>query len=441
MTLRVRVESPGSTRIELGRTLEGVHSSVGGDIVALRLPIARDLVRVGQALFLADRSVRRSRRNPVRNIFVHVDLEEPERWEEHGRELCQLASLVSNDRWRLELGKSPNASQASEVTETDPSSSDVTCVSLFSDGLDSLCGAARAFRDGHRPMFVSHSPPGRTVVRNRLRALKDRLGYSDRPAHHASFRFTSGELPERTRRTRPLLYLSMAGAVALETGAEEIRLNENGVLAVNLPFRSHMIAHAVSRHAHPAVLSGFERVLRRLWIHGGRPRVNNPFRTLTKGEEVGVLEGAEDLLAQTVSCEYARQQVATVKGWLRKRHRKWRPIRECGMCFPCLIRRAALYQAGADDPSGRYAFNAVDIFQQRGSPPAGMPLLGHVLHNVTDLASFVYEIRRLSPAEFVIKYAHELTVLAGPGGVVPRAAETFEIYQRFADEVLAFLEM
>lgn len=62
-------------------------------------------------------------------------------------------------------------------------------------------------------------------------------------------------------------------------------------------------------------------------------------------ENVSVLQ---ELIADSLSCSKAGQL----------RWDKLRPGRNCGVCYPCLIRRAALHRVGLDDPQA-YAYDGI----------------------------------------------------------------------------------
>jgi hypothetical protein len=147
----------------------------GGQLTS---PIARDLLRVGEAAFLADRAFRRnlSLGNRTREFTVVLPVEEPARWEAVEEHLSKFAEFASQDVWRFEF-KALRSSRRGKVKQLKLPTPDVNpSVSLFSNGVDSLCGAAAAFLRGETPVFVSHSPPGVEHVQRKIMALQDDLG-------------------------------------------------------------------------------------------------------------------------------------------------------------------------------------------------------------------------------------------------------------------------
>lgn len=435
MNSLVVVESRGRTHEfrEPGR----VRTAVSGVVNRLSSQLARDLFRIGQALTIADRAVRRFNRDPFREIRVVVSLEGPDAWEPLRVDLQRLAAFTTHDRWTLRFDRLPAATRAAPEARQAHS---WTVVNLFSDGLDSLCGAAKAIADGENPLFVSHVPPSADRSASLLRRLSERMGTPTARDATVGIRFTvGGPMPERSRRTRPIFFLSLAGAIAVDTGVPVIRLNENGVLAANLPLRVDYTAHLPTRHAHPGVLSRFEDILRSVWPHDVPPRIENPFLNETKGEEAAALRVAPHLVTETVTCEYARQQVATIKGWMTQRGIPGASeVKECGLCPPCLIRRAALHRADLPDPDERYAFDAAAVF--RGDGEYGQwPLYSTVDPAVSDLSRFCQSLLDGSAADFMIKYLPFLAQIYAPQDVVEGAKQLYGVYVRFCREMTSFL--
>jgi 7-cyano-7-deazaguanine synthase in queuosine biosynthesis len=408
---------------------------------------ARDLLRVGQAAFIADRAFRRSMRTGqwTRRIGVMLPVEEPATWKRLAGRVAALASFVTHDKWEFDFVQERRTRRDHRVRRSRVP--DIT-VNLFSGGLDSLCGAAHSVEHDRQAVFVSHSPPSagkaRAVIADVARGLKA----EHHRAEFANFRFTLSQVdaygnrslfPERTRRTRPLLFLSMAGSTALELGASTIRMYENGVLAINLPFGKGFHGPRISRHAHPETLRLFEDLLRALVRSSDGPSVVNPFFTKTKGEEALILRGAARLADTTISCENAGQQVARLKHWLRIHGRPHAKVRACGLCFPCLIRRAALHRADIVDRSWHYGFDVRDVIA-RPRRNRLFPGFERLRNNVNDLETFCRRLQELAPANFVMDYFSELSLLSrDPGSAATTAQQTFELYQRFAAEVLGYL--
>jgi hypothetical protein len=445
-TLRVHCAGKGWLTMATDGSADALYRfGVSSDLVPeFSLPAARDLLRIGQAAFLADRAFRRGPRlgQRTRDLRVVVPVEDPKLWCGLAGRINGLAGFVSQDRWQFEFVRQ-RAARPRKLAN--PGVRANACVSLFSGGLDSLCGAAAALRRGDAPIFVTHVPPGGERVAATVTKLREVLGPRSPEAGFVGFQFQASDrtregersrYPERTRRTRPMLYLCLAGAVALECRVSRIYLNENGVLAINLPFQPHLNGALVSRHAHPGTLRRFESLLREVWDGREPPAVTNPFASQTKGEQLAILGPALPLAQKTISCEYAGQQIKRVRGWLKDRRRPYEDVVECGLCYPCLVRRAAMRFAGALESVRHYAF---DVGCSLSSPAVyrEYPLYGFVESNARDLRDFCDRMQRLSPAEFVVRYAAQLALSAESG--TPDSKMMYELYQRFATEASAVL--
>ncbi|MDT4897398.1 MAG: hypothetical protein QOH25_2475 [Acidobacteriota bacterium] len=429
-----------------GNYLSKVRFSFGGS--EFQSSLARDLLRVGQAAFLADRAFRRGGNlgQQTRRLTVVLPVEEPERWSGIRDRVVKFAEFASQDEWQFEFTplrrRAPRRRREIDFTSQNAS------INLFSNGLDSLCGAAAAFKRGETPVFVSHSPPGIEYVQRKINDLQDALGFAKVEPHFVNVLFRASDrnargkrsmFPETSRRTRPVLFLSMAGAAALELGVSKIFLNENGVLAINLPFKANQRGANSTRHAHPETLRRFESLLQALWPFDSQPVVRNPFSELTKAEEIRYLRQAAHLAERTITCEYAGQQMAMLRHWLKKRHGPSRQVRECGLCMPCVIRRSAMEIAGVPETAGHYVFDTRRVFNNPGAYRKA-PLYRVVKNNPGDIYEFANMIGKMKPSEFVFSYLYDLSLLpCSPEDIGQSTRAAYSLYGRFARELIKYL--
>jgi 7-cyano-7-deazaguanine synthase in queuosine biosynthesis len=406
-------------------------------------PVANDLFRVGQAGFLADRFFKRAMSLGQRTRFLEVKLpvSNASLWKRVASLVEDLAGFASRDRWTFQFRteKSP----ATAVPDPNPE----LTVSLFSDGLDSLCGAAAIFAREETPVFVSHNPPGFATAKNRIDRLLKALNGKAVSVQFANFDFkvdpntktgTRSLFSERTRLTRPFLYLCLAGAVAIELGARKIILNENGVLAVNLPISPGRTGIDVTRHAHPYLLRRFQELLTRLvpseWT------VENPFSNDTKGEELKYLEKATFLIDQTSTCHYARQLLATFIGRMRKAgHKLVDPPKGCGICLACIVRRAATKSQGIVER--RSAFAVATPYDLKKRKYHGVASLFRWIEgDASDLLEFWRRLAKSSLAEFSLNYLPEIELLVDhPDRLAAELRRVYALYRRAGKELLHFL--
>jgi 7-cyano-7-deazaguanine synthase in queuosine biosynthesis len=427
------------------------HSTLG----ELTDPRALDLLDIGKALFLADRTFRRSDRlgSQTRRISVCVPVRSVGVWSAASTLVENIARFVSADEWNITFTRSEDTRRRRRRT----SKVDVkSVVALFSGGLDSLCGAAHLYLKGVNPVFVTHSPPGSERVRQLLYDVAAKLGRSDLApeTQFVSFRLSPIErnkagfrsmFQEPTRRTRPFFFLSLAGAVAIDKGIQTIQMSENGALAANLPVRADAYGARCARQAHAEALRQFQLLLRTVCPGGESLRVINPFENMTKGEASKLLGSARSLARKSVSCEYVGKQAATILAWKRRHKKQGAGLGtgpECGLCIPCIVRRAALKQAKIKDSNSWYFFDARRaISGYRGkSASTAAPLYKFVLPHVYFMQDFCIRLSGMSFQEFVIQYLPELRLASRD--LQRFAGECQRIYnleQRFASEIMRFL--
>jgi hypothetical protein len=250
---------------------------------------------------------------------------------------------------------------------------------------------------------------------------------------------------EPTRRTRPFFFLSLAGAVALQLRIPNIQMAENGAYALSLPIRSDAHGALCSRQAHAYLLDGFRELLTKVAPWLGRVCVYNPFQDVTKGEEcLAYLGPAWTLTKKTMSCEYTGWQAAFLWAW-KKKHRQasyWiGDGPQCGLCMPCLVRRAALYKynRGVGDEGRSYFFNARRVGKWRNEDRR--PLYSVAAAHVHHVRIFCRRIQEMNLSDFATRYLPELRLPQRAEFLSNDALERqYQLVRRFADELTAYLE-
>ena len=431
--------------------------------ISRRSTVAADLLRVGRAIHLADRLVRRSSsiRTNLRRIDLEVRVAEPAKWRRVRRLIEELAEFATGgDAWSISFTSGASDDVLPIDNET-PSETDYTMVSLFSGGLDSLCSAAYlAAQKKSRPIFVTHSPPGWDKVHDLVRDLFHAFGRELPPQALASYRLVMHEsdrggsrslFQEPSRRTRPIFYLSLACATAVALEVCTIQMGENGALALSLPYRYDAHGPSVARQAHTFLLAGFETLLRHL-MPGVSWSVTNPFLNRTKGEACQVLGPASHLAKRSESCEYLGRQRAVLKNWMSQHPRRAKILGngpQCGLCVPCIVRRAALKRAGISDPESEYFVSAPHTLRQvqkretalqffgEQAPP---PLLNMLVPNALYMQRHCNWLAESDLTEFAVQYLPELRSSRQVSGTPTMdLAARHALAKRYAREMLAFL--
>lgn len=277
------------------------------------------------------------------------------------------------------------------------------------------------------------------------RSIRQAMRAGDTPDPWVSFRLQAipytrqgmrSLFPERSRRSRALFFLSLAGAVAVERNIPLVLLNENGVMGINLPMEPFNTGVNISRHAHPGTLRQFESILRSVWPWPGtKPLVHNLLADLTKEDAVRNLRSAASLAVDTITCENAGQQIAMLRHhFARTRSR----LVECGLCVPCLIRRSALAAAGVQESKDHYAFALADAKRPSRSLQSA-PLWNVTRGNHAMIVAFCQRLIRMRPGDFAHEFAYELALLpANWSEAGPTVSHCYGLYRRFAQQYLAY---
>lgn len=315
---------------------------------------AADLLVLGAATYCADKTSARAASSDAwtRRLALAFPSADPARFDT--ALFARALGFLTGDRWDLTAYAEPADPLASlgPPPEALPPAMDVDAVSLFSGGLDSLCGVIDLLEQDRslRLGLVAHYDGGQAsskqaVLHARLaahygteRVVLRRLWL--RPAPADPTRPVSA-LPvvETTTRGRSCLFLTAGLALASACGADvPVYVPENGYIALNVPLTRARAGSASTHTTHPHYLDMLGRAAA---AAGVANPITNPYRFATKGEMLrdslnpGLLRA---LAPDTVSCshpEAARMQQ--------------RQQGNCGYCFPCLIRRASLAVVDWDD--------------------------------------------------------------------------------------------
>lgn len=151
-------------------------------------------------------------------------------------------------------------------------------------------------------------------------------------------RMQSPENAETTTRGRSFLFLTAALALASASGPSvPVYLPENGSIALNVPLTRARTGSASTRTTHPHYLQLLGEAASMIGVVN--PLIN-PYRYKTKGQmlqESKNIKLLKQLAPDTVSCSHPKAA-----------RMQQRAQGNCGYCFPCLIRRAALAKVGWD---------------------------------------------------------------------------------------------
>jgi 7-cyano-7-deazaguanine synthase in queuosine biosynthesis len=281
---------------------------------------------------------RRSRRGQgfSRSINIHVQLVASEPFRESVVDVANLLAWLTGDEWTVSL--SDDGLTVPEPIEIE-NRTEVDSVALLSGGLDSFCGAALAGPD--RRLFVGHwDSPTIKGAQNRVKGWLDEALTGT--FEYNQLRLMQGEKKlESSSRSRSLLFMALGSAIAEARGATVVEIPENGFTSLNPPLGPERGGALSTRSTHPLTIARFNRLLEELCL---TVRLSDPYSTIAKGQLVRLASdaGIQDFrkgVASTLSC-------GKLDGG---RYLGGNPNHHCGLCFPCIVRRGAIAEAGVPD--------------------------------------------------------------------------------------------
>lgn len=326
-------------------------------------PLNVDLVRIALAVLAADRSVLREGGGSswnAREFELTVEVGDPDAWVSHNEQLASMVGFLSGDRWTFSFTQAPAAVEIG--LPIDEQRHDRTV--LVSGGADSAAGALLSAielgRDHSQSLVSQYSSTATSPIQQGVVRMIAELAPGIRQVHrqfhlHRRSKRLDGSSfrSETSTRSRSLLFLALGLAVAERAGSA-LWIAENGFASLNPPLGPDRRGSLSTHTTHPRFLCELSALMQSV---GGHGLIENPFEALTKGEmfrrvadAVGV-DTASTYLCNTNSCSHTDA-----------RYRGAPACSSCGVCFGCLVRRAAFIAAGVpdattylvDDPGGRY---------------------------------------------------------------------------------------
>ncbi len=324
-------------------------------------PIYEDLYMLSLVTFAVDKRVPRNMFPDAwtRKLNVSVPVIELETWNSVRDDINKMLSYLSGDEWNFNFRESePNSNYRSQK-KTPPHRPEhldtIRAISLFSGGLDSFCGAHKLLSENTPTIFVRFQEYGP------LKGLQNELIGALQSTYQESkcdlFTFTAVARSlflsdnkklksENTSRSRSFLFLCAALTVAGIVGdGIPVYIPENGFIGLNLPMTPGRLGSCSTRTTHPYFLSMFNAILEKININH---RIVNPFAFSTKREMVNQfkeIQSFQNYYDKTISCSHPCNG-------------RWAgyPIpRNCGYCYPCLIRQSSLLDINSQNE--RYGEN------------------------------------------------------------------------------------
>jgi hypothetical protein len=263
----------------------------------------------------------------TRKIDLTVSLCEATVWTAQKTSLEKMLRYLTGDFWSLTFlpVDSPMIKQRHKPVQI---KNDYVC--LLSGGVDSLVGAIDLVVDGSNPLFVSQMVRGDAEHQKQFAAA---FGKDNQ------FQWSIGKLSreEGSTRARSIMFFAFAAlsACALKTNGERVKIvvPENGFISLNTPLDTNRIGSLSTKTTHPIYMA----MLQEIWdAIGINAELVLPYKCKTKGEVLKECKNQallKRLVFDSNSCgKYQRHN-----------------LQQCGVCVPCLVRRAAFLEAGLKD--------------------------------------------------------------------------------------------
>lgn len=314
-----------------------------------------------------------------RDIEFSLPVTNPNKWENVHDKVNQLLHFLTADYWNIDFVQREQELNIPNYELKNISVDSYKKVCLFSGGMDSLIGAIDLLNNNEgRILFISHYDSifkGAKADQDKIiPILKENFPES---FDHIQTRIDiKGRSRETTLRSRSFMFLSQAIYVASKLDSNvEIILPENGTIALNHPLTASRYSTCSTRTAHPYVIRELKKIAQLLGLPNN---IINPYEFKTKGEMVEECTNRE-LFKVTfpLSCSCAKRGT-------RKDIRENPRATNCGICMPCIYRRAALHKIGLDtEDIGTNALNPNDLIRDLMHIPDMPAFLDFLAHNLS----------------------------------------------------------
>lgn len=373
--------------------------------------VIADLIDLAVAIHASDRLAFQSLRQQQTQIHTVLPVRHPEILNKSlfKNQLSSLMEWATGSRWTFEFSKRIHVGRIVEqqplIASAEPYVDEVT---LWSGGLDALAGLYTRLKESQGDSFMLFGTGSNDntysrqeqVFQELLPSFPNRLNLCRAP-----IRFSESNLHIKNKisRARGIVFTLLGSACAYLMGQKVLNLYENGIGAINLPYRKSAIGLDHTRAVHPLTLLRVNSLVSELI--GEKFTVRNPFLFRTKAEMCQHLaeDSRCDLPALTISCDSP--------------HRK-QPI-QCGYCSSCILRKQAL--------SASHIKDQTSYIVPHGDPPASdfriflknmlfqvsnlKKLLNYSENTVSQWASFT---RRFPELDDIVDRTHEVESLTPP---------------------------
>jgi 7-cyano-7-deazaguanine synthase in queuosine biosynthesis len=306
-------------------------------------PVVYDALLLAAAVEFCDKLRKRATMGWRRQFEIRLPVHEPDRW--NGRDvyesLVSALAFLTGDCWHIHFVARKQEEAPVRQGRLQLSNGKLAVIA-FSDGMDSRAVAGLAAKElGDRLVRIrlgskTHDSP---IVKGRKQPFTA-VPYKVRPG---AYNFS-----ETSARSRGFKFALVSALAAYLADVRNIIVPESGQGALGpvlLP-----VGHAYEDYRnHPLFMGHMERFLAALLNH--RVQYQFPRLWFTKGETLRAYlneceEGAASWAA-TRSCWQQSRQVSVGRK---------KPLRQCGICAACMLRRLSVHAAGLSESQEHYVW-------------------------------------------------------------------------------------
>lgn len=396
--------------------------------------IAEDLLLIGIAVFSVDKKFARKKQEDAwtRSLKLNIPVLRLEKWLAAKQDLEETLSFLSGDKWIINFYQTEERLRGDKVNTkyNVKESAAYDCVSLFSGGVDSFCGALSLAEEGKNPLFVGFKEYPLLLQRQMSLFKSIKGNYTQQSMDFVQFNVSPRRplnmssdklIGESTSRSRSFLFICGAVAVASIIGEEvPVYIPENGFIGVNVPLTQSRSGSCSTRTTHPYFIESVNSLLKNIGLNH---EVRNFYSTKSKGEIVYEHKNNKvfkESYKETLSCSHPCQS----------RYDRIKPPLNCGYCYPCLIRRASFVVNGFTDNHYNEKYLLDLNFLEANNKADG---------KASDLKAVLFSIRRYIDYEDDQRYIRKL--LRQQGWLSSVELDAYEVvYRESMKELLTMVE-
>ncbi len=302
-------------------------------------PLLADLTDIAMAVHTADR-LSISNGDMPRRMQICLPIRLPELLDRPliHKKLQDILYWFTGDNWFFEFTPYIKGGRLSEMRQCLPFPQEATRVVLWSGGLDAFAGVYQLLlKEGatHYTLFGTGGNDMISHIQRRTAADIGKLFPNRTKLVQLPLRLKESRSVKKSSsaRSRGFVFMLLGAVCAYQEGQSRLYICENGIGAINLPFRESEVGLDHSRSVHPLSLHYMNELLSNILEQSFM--FQNPFLFWTKAQmcKEPLHSNAVETIFSTISCD--------------SRHRR-KPI-QCGYCSSCLLRRQAIAVHGIVD--------------------------------------------------------------------------------------------